>query len=135
MRETNRVELTGRITQDLTLRTPKEGFTVLDISFATNTAYKDKQTGEKKSITDFHNLSADGKLAELIAKHAKKGDPLYIVGSLKTQSWEKDGVKHYKTFVKLREVDFLKWYGEKKAESTTTETDTSDDVSIGQVPW
>lgn len=133
MIQQNYVRLIGRITQDLELRTPKENFKVLDFSLATNTFYKDKETGEKKSITDFHNLSAKGKTAETIAKYAQKGHPLLIEGQLKTQSWEKDGVKKYKTFVEVSSVDFLKWYGEKKSDSASTNTDN--DVSITEMPW
>lgn len=134
MIQQNYVRLIGRITQDLELRTPKENFKVLDFSLATNTFYKDKETGEKKSITDFHNLSAKGKTAETIAKYAQKGHPLLVEGQLKTQSWEKDGVKKYKTFVEVSSVDFLKWYGEKKSDSTTP-TNNDNDVSIEEMPW
>lgn len=133
MIQQNYVRLIGRITQDLELHTPKENFKVLDFSLATNTFYKDKETGEKKSITDYHNLSAKGKTAETIAKYAQKGHPLLVEGQLKTQSWEKDGVKKYKTFVEVSSVDFLKWYGEKKVEGTTSNNDN--DVSIEEMPW
>ena len=130
MIQTNYVRLLGRITQDLELKTPREGFTVLDISFVTNSYYKDKN-GDKQTVTDYHSLSAKNKTAETIYKYAKKGHPLLVEGILKTQSWEQpDGTKRYKTYVEVTSVDFLKWYGEKKEESNT-----SDDVSISETPF
>lgn len=132
----NTVQIIGRITTDLELKTPKEGFSVLNFSLAVNEKYTNK-AGEKVEVVDFINLQATNRLAELINKYAKKGHPLLVQGKIKTQSWEKDGVKQYKTFVDVQEVDFLKWYGEKK--ETTTESSTAfgegDDVSISETPF
>ena len=132
----NTVQLIGRITTDLELKTPKEGFSVLSFSLAVNEKYTNK-AGEKVEVVDFISLQATNRLAELINKYAKKGHPLLVQGKIKTQSWEKDGVKQYKTFVDVQEVDFLKWYGEKK--ETTTESSTpfgeGDDVSISDTPF
>lgn len=128
----NTVQLIGHITQDLELRTPKEGFSVLNFSLAVNEKYKNK-AGEMVEVVDFVSLQATNRLAELIHKYAKKGHPLLVQGKIKTQSWEKDGVKQYKTFVDVQEVDFLKWYGEKKVEGATSNNDN--DVSIEEMPW
>ena len=131
----NTVQLIGRITTDLELRTPKEGFSVLNFSLAVNEKYKNK-AGEQVEVVDFISLQATNKLAEMIHKYAKKGHPLLVQGKIKTQSWEKEGVKQYKTFVDVQEVDFLKWYGEKKeiTESSAPFGD-GDDVSISDAPF
>ena len=92
----NKVILVGRLGKD-----PEAGgkeFHVANFTLATSENYKDK-SGEKKEITDWHNISLYRGLADLALKYLKKGDMVYIEGKMRTKSWEKDGVTHYRTNV------------------------------------
>jgi single-strand DNA-binding protein len=100
----------GRITKELELRTTPSGATVLAFSLATNYSYKDK-SGSKVENTDFHNIVAWGKMAELINQYCGKGDELFIEGRITTRSWEgKDGKKNYRTEIIASGMQF----GQKK---------------------
>jgi single-strand DNA-binding protein len=66
---------------------------------ATSETYKDRVTGEKKEITDWHNIVLWRGLAEIAQKYLHKGDMVYIEGKMRTRSWEKDGVTRYTTEV------------------------------------
>jgi single-strand DNA-binding protein len=74
---------------------------------ATSETYTPKDGGEKVTTTEWHNLVAWRNTAELIEKWVKKGSRLYVEGKLKTESYDKDGVKHYVTKVVVDQVQFL----------------------------
>ena len=103
----NKAILAGNITQDPKITTTEQGTVIANTSIATNEYYKDKH-GERQQITDFHNLVAFGKTAELFEKHIKKGQKLLIEGKIKTHAWEdKEGVKKYKTEIVVERVEFM----------------------------
>ena len=93
----NKVILIGRLGKDPEVRNLENGATVASFSMATTEYYKDKVTGEKKEITEWHNVSVWRGLAETASKYLHKGDLLYVEGRLRTRSWEKDGVTRYST--------------------------------------
>ena len=66
---------------------------------ATSETYKDRQTGERREQTEWHNVVLWRGLAEVAEKYVKKGDMIYVEGKLRTRSWEKDGVTRYTTEV------------------------------------
>lgn len=66
-------------------------------SIATSERWKDKSTGEKKEVTDWHNIVAWDKRADIAAQYFKKGDLIYIDGKLRTRSWDQDGATKYIT--------------------------------------
>ena len=101
----NLVQICGRLTKEPELRTTTSGTKVLSIGVATNRTYKDKE-GKKVEETEFHNVTAFGRTAEVIEQYFNKGDEIYIVGRLKTSSWEKDGVKFYKTEILADKFEF-----------------------------
>lgn len=68
-----------------------------NFTMATSESYKDKTTGEKKEITEWHNIVLWRGLAEVAAKYLHKGDMIYVEGKLRTRSWEKEGVTRYST--------------------------------------
>ncbi len=123
----NKVQVIGRITRDPEMRSLPNSGQVTSFSLATNRTYKDK-SGNKKEDTEFINCVAFGKQAEIIAQYVRKGSLFFIEGRLKTQSWEKDGVKHYKTEVVVDNFQFgPKTAGEERAprkESTAGAEDT-----------
>lgn len=103
----NKVILKGNLTRSVELKTLDSGTDVANFGLATSERYKDKQSGEPKEIVTFVDVSAFGKIAEVLQKHVKKGDPILIEGRLKFDSWEKDGEKRSKLSVRLDNFEFL----------------------------
>lgn len=93
----NKVILVGRLGKDPEVRNLDNGAAVANFTIATSESYKDKTTGEKKEITEWHNIVLWRGLAEISQKYLHKGDMVYIEGKLRTRSWEKDGVTRYTT--------------------------------------
>ncbi len=101
----NKVQLYGNLTRDPEMRALPSGQQVANFSIATNRTYKDKD-GQKKEQTEFHNVVAFGKLADVIGQYMKKGRPLYIEGRIQTRSWEADGKKNYRTEIVVENFQF-----------------------------
>ena len=95
----NKVILVGRLGKDPEVRNLENGATVANFTVATSESYKDKTTGDKKEITEWHNIVLWRGLAEISQKYLHKGDMVYIEGKLRTRSWEKEGVTRYTTEV------------------------------------
>ncbi len=95
----NKVILVGRLGKDPEVRNLDNGAVVANFSIATSESYKDRTTGEKKEITEWHNIVLWRGLAEIAQKFLHKGDMVYIEGKLRTRSWEKEGVTRYTTEV------------------------------------
>lgn len=113
----NKTILAGNITQDPQIKMTETGTKIATTSIATNEFYKD-QSWEKQQITEYHNLVAFGKTADLFENHIKKWQKMLIDGKLKTRSWEwDDGVKRYKTDIIVEKVEFM---GGAKKENITT---------------
>ena len=91
--------LVGRLGKDPEVRNLDNGATVANFTIATSESYKDRTTGEKKEITEWHNVVLWRGLAEIAQKYLHKGDMVYIEGKLRTRSWEKEGVTRYTTEV------------------------------------
>ena len=87
----------GNLTRDPELRTTPSGQSVVSFSVATNLVWTD-QSGQQQKKTEFHNVIAWRKLAEICAKYLHKGSKVYIEGRLQTTDWTgQDGVKRYRT--------------------------------------
>jgi single-strand DNA-binding protein len=95
----NKVILVGRLGKDPEVRNLENGATVANFTIATSESYKDKTTGDKKEVTEWHNIVLWRGLAEISQKYLHKGDLVYIEGKLRTRSWEKEGVTRYTTEV------------------------------------
>lgn len=89
--------LIGRLGKDPEVRNLDNGVAVANFTMATSESYKDRTTGEKKEITEWHNIVLWRGLAEISQKYLHKGDLVYIEGKLRTRSWEKEGVTRYTT--------------------------------------
>lgn len=88
----------GRLTRDPEIRTTPGGASVASFSVATSFNWTDKNDGQKKEQTEFHNVVAWRKLGEIVGQYLKKGSQVYIEGRLQTRSWEgQDGKKNYRT--------------------------------------
>ncbi|HEX8041143.1 MAG TPA: single-stranded DNA-binding protein [Chryseosolibacter sp.] len=93
----NKVILIGRLGKDPEVRNLDNGVSVANFTMATSESYKDRTTGEKKEVTEWHNIVLWRGLAEVSQKYLHKGDLVYIEGKLRTRSWEKEGVTRYTT--------------------------------------
>ncbi|MDB5244806.1 MAG: single-strand binding protein single-strand DNA-binding protein [Parcubacteria group bacterium] len=103
----NKVTLYGNLTRDPELKALPSGSNVASFGIATNRSYKDKN-GAKQESTEFHNLVAFGRTAEVIAQYVKKGRPLFIEGRLQTRSWDdkETGKKNYRTEIVVENFQF-----------------------------
>ena len=103
----NHVQLIGNVGQDPTITNLESGKKVARFSVATNENYKDSK-GEKQTDTNWHNIVAWGKTAEIIEKYVTKGKEIGISGKLKTRSYEtEDGNQRYVTEMEAQEILLL----------------------------
>ena len=104
----NKVILLGNVGKDPEIKVLPSGQPVANFSIATSERFKDQQ-GNWQDRTEWHNLTAYGKLAEIVRDYVKKGNKLYVEGSLRTSSWEDktSGQKRYKTEVIVSEISLL----------------------------
>lgn len=94
----NKVIIIGNVTQDPEVRTTPSGDHVTNFSVATNRIWKDKNTGEKQQKTEFHNIVAWRRLAEIAGQYLNKGSLVMIEGRLETRNWEdQNGTRKYRT--------------------------------------
>ena len=107
----NRVCLTGRITNDLEVRTTETGLDIINYSIAV------KRDAEN---TDFINVTTFGEFTKTLSKYCHKGDMIGIEGRLQTSTYEKDGVKHYSYSVVTDRIDFLN--NNKKEDDKSTQS-------------
>jgi len=108
----NRVLLVGNLCQDVTTRYTTGGQAVADLRLATDESYNGKD-GKRHKAAEFHSIVVWGKQAVACGQFLKKGRKVSVEGRLRTRSYEKDGVKFYKTEVIATHVDFLS-SGQKK---------------------
>lgn len=87
--------VSGRLVRDPELKALPSGTSICNFSLATNHVYT--KDGEKKESVEYHNVVLFGKQADNTARFLKKGSEALVEGRLQTRSWEKDGVKHYRT--------------------------------------
>lgn len=93
----NKAMIIGNLTRDPEIRTTPNGQTVASFSVATSYVWKD-QSGQKQEKTEFHNIVAWSKLADIISQYVKKGTKVYVEGRLQTREWAgQDNVKRYRT--------------------------------------
>lgn len=102
----NQVILMGNLTRDPELRTTPGGQTVCSFSIAVNRAWQD-QSGQTQEAVDYFDITAWGKLGELVSQYLSKGRKCLVMGRLSQRSWEKDGQKHSKVEVVANDVTFL----------------------------
>lgn len=107
MRGVNKVIIVGTLGADPDVRYSQGGTAVTSLSVATNEEWTDKQSGQKQKRTEWHKVTLFGRLAEIAGEYLKKGREVYIEGSLRTEEYEKDGVKHYPTKIIASELQML----------------------------
>lgn len=122
VRSLNLVQLIGNLTRDPEMRYTTSGSAVVTFGLATNKSWKD-EAGEQKELTEFHNIVAWGKLAEICQQLLAKGMKVYIQGSLTTRSWqdETSGVMRYRTEVRVDDMILLDSKGKSGAGMDSSE--------------
>ena len=94
----NKVSLIGNLGANPDIRTMQNGDKVANLSIATSESWKDKNTGERKSKTEWHRVVVFGDgLVNVCDQYLKKGSKIYVEGKIETRSWEQDGQKRYTT--------------------------------------
>lgn len=101
----NKALIYGNLTRDPELKSLPSGIQVCSFSIATNRTYKDRD-GNRQEQADFHNIVVFGRQAETSAQYLKKGSSALIEGRIQTRSWDKDGVKQYRTEIVADRVQF-----------------------------
>jgi single-strand DNA-binding protein len=100
----NRVVLYGNLGSDPELRMTKDNVGVLAMRIATTESWLDKETKEQRSRTEWHDCVLFGPRAEALSRFVRKGDGLLVEGSLRTTSYEKEGVTRWRTEVVVRDL-------------------------------
>ncbi len=104
----NKVILIGNLGQDPETRYMPSGGAVTNMRIATNESWKDKQSGEQKERTEWHNVAMFGRLAEIAAEYLRKGSQVYVEGRLQTRKWQdRDGNDRYTTEIVANEMQML----------------------------
>ncbi|EAO3412110.1 single-stranded DNA-binding protein [Salmonella enterica] len=94
----NKAIIVGRLGKDPEVRQSGSGTSFANFTVATSETWNDKQSGEKKEQTEWHQVVIIGKLAEIAGQYLKKGSAVYIEGQLKTRKWtDQQGVDRYTT--------------------------------------
>ncbi len=104
----NKVILVGRLGKDPETKYMPSGDAVTSFSIATSENWKDKQSGEKREKTEWHNIVAFRRLGEICGEYLRKGSQVYIEGKLQTRKWQdKNGNDRYTTEIVANEMQML----------------------------
>lgn len=99
----NKVILVGNLGADPEIRRLNSGDPVVNIRIATSESWRDKNSGERKEKTEWHNVVIfNDSLAKVAEQYLRKGMKVYIEGQLQTRKWSKDGQDHYTTEIVLQ---------------------------------
>ncbi len=99
----NKVILVGNLGADPEVRRLNSGDMVVNLRIATSETWRDKNSGERKEKTEWHQVVIfNDNLGKVAEQYLKKGMKVYLEGALQTRKWEKDGVERYSTEVVLQ---------------------------------
>ena len=120
MSSVNKIFILGNVGQEPQVKTFDNGDSITNFSVATSDQWTDKN-GEKKESTEWHNCVAYRQLAKIASDFIKKGSKVFVEGRIKTRSWEKEGVKQYRTEVEVLKLLVLDKRGEMAEPSASTD--------------
>ena len=104
----NKVILVGNLGNDPEVRYSPDGRAMANVSLATSSVWKDKNTGDRREDTEWHRVAFFGRQAEVVGQYLKKGSSIYVEGKLKTRKWtDKDGIDRYTTEVIADQMQML----------------------------
>ena len=121
MSSVNKIFLLGNCGQEPRVKVFDNGDSITTFSLATSDQWTDKQ-GEKRESTEWHTCVAYRQLAKIAADFVKKGSKVFVEGRIKTRSWEKEGVKQYRTEVEVLKLLVLDKRGDLVESSASTDT-------------
>jgi single-strand DNA-binding protein len=127
-RSLNKVQLIGNLGKDPELKYTPSGVAVATFSIATSESWKD-QEGNQQEKTEWHNIVAWRKLAEICGEYLKKGKKVYLEGKLQTRNYEKDGIKRYVTEIVADQLIMLDGGGGGKSNGGSSASEASPMVS------
>jgi len=98
MASVNKAIILGNLGADPEVKQMPSGGAVVNLSIATSSSWKDKQSGERREKTEWHRVVLFNRLAEIAGEYLKKGRSVYIEGRIETRKWQdKDGNDRYTT--------------------------------------
>src|SRR5690606_4350214 len=114
MASVNKVILVGNLGRDPEVRYSPDGAAICNVSIATTSQWKDKNSGERREETEWHRVVFYNRLAEIAGEYLRKGRPVYVEGRLKTRKWQdKDtGADRYSTEIVADQMQMLGGRGE-----------------------
>jgi len=122
----NKVMLIGHLGDEVKMHYFEGGGCVGRFPLATNETYTNKQTNERVSNTEWHNIVVRNKAAEICEKYLTKGDRVYIEGKLKTRKWQDDkGMDRYSTEIHCTDFTFLTTKNESQAGDNSNQSQSS----------
>ena len=108
MASVNKVILVGNLGRDPEVRTFPSGDRVANCTMATTESWKDKQTGERRELTEWHRLTFRGGLAGIVEQYLRKGSQIYVEGSIRSRKFtDKEGVEKSITEINVSEMTML----------------------------
>ena len=109
MASVNKVTLIGRLGKDPEVRTFPNGDRVANVTLATSETWKDKQTGERRELTEWHRVVFRSGLAGVVEQYLRKGSQVYVEGSLRTRKWtdQATGQERYATEIRADTMQML----------------------------
>jgi single-strand DNA-binding protein len=128
----NKVILVGHLGKDPEVKYLDKDRAVANFSLATNERYTDRN-GNRVETTEWHNLEMWDGLAKVAEKYLKKGSLIYIEGKLKTDEWEKDGIKRYTTKIRVNTLNMLDKAPDDFSSSSSTPSDSKATPSAEKV--
>ena len=104
----NKVILIGNLGADPEVRYTPGGAAVANVTLATSSSWRDKQTGDMQDRTEWHRVVFFGRLAEIVGEYLRRGSKVYVDGSLRTRKWQdKSGADRYTTEIVANEMQML----------------------------
>ena len=125
----NKVILVGNLGNDPEVKATNSGSTLANFSVATSERWT--KDGERHEKTEWHRVTAFGKLAEIVGQYVTKGSKVYIEGKIQTRSWETDsGEKRYVTEIIARDLQMLDKAGETSGQQSSAPPSPIDDDDL-----
>jgi single-strand DNA-binding protein len=119
----NKVMLIGNLGDDVKMHYFEGGNCVGRFPIATSESYTSKQTGERITNTEWHNIVVRNKAAEICEKYLKKGDKIYVEGRIKSRQWQaEDGNTKYSTEIQVQDFTFLSPKSDATAQQNSVNT-------------
>lgn len=133
----NKVMLIGNLGRDPEVRHLPDGTAVCSFSIVTSEVWKDKNTGEQKELTEWHNVSVFGRLAEIAGEYLHKGSKVYAEGSLRTRKWQdkETGQDRYATDIRADTIQFLSERSGEEKPVGAPKKPTADDFFDDDIPF